>query len=267
MPTGKRMLLLGIVASLSATALLAIGILLFGDFSEREGRILATTALLAAYGLLALPAGFLFDQTRLQGLAGAVLALAATGFSTAAAAVWTSEPPDELGKAMATITVLAVAATQTAALAARRQVRDPRAVRRLFAASTALALVLAAMTSAAAWGEIDDQGYYRILAAVAVLDVLLVALQPLLALTRPVGVAYHLRILVDPDDVIETTVDAPDLASAAARAIRTIERSGRQVAGLERAREPAEHTRRSVVARSRIPGESGCRGGGQAPRR
>lgn len=236
MPTGKRILLFAIAASLSATALLAIGILLLGDFGEREGRILATTALLAAYGLLALPAGFLFDQRRLRELGATVLVLASTGFAAAAAAVWTSSPPDELGNTVATITAFAVASTQTAALAARHRAQDPSSVRRLFAASTALALLLAAMLTAGAWAEIDSSAYYRILAAFAVLDVLIVALQPILALMRPVGAAYRLRIFVEPGEVVETTVEAPDLGSAAARAIRTIERSGREVTGLERAR-------------------------------
>jgi MFS family permease len=233
---GKRILLLAVVAALSATALLAIGILLLGDFGEREGRILTTTALLAAYGLLALPAGFLFDQRRLRGLAATVLDLTATGFAFAVAAVWMSSPPDELGNTLATITAFAVACTQTAALAVRRRVQDPKAVRRLFVASTALALFLAAMFAAAIWGEIESSVYFRILAAFAVLDVLMVALQPILALTRPVGAAYRLRVFVEPEDVIETTVEAPDLASAAAKAIRTIERGGREITGLELAK-------------------------------
>jgi hypothetical protein len=237
---GKRILLLAVATSLSTTALLAIGILLLGDFGEREGRILATTALLAAYGLLALPAGFLFDQRRLRGLAATVLVLASTGFAAAAAAVWTSSPPDELGNTVATITAFAVASTQTAALAARRREQDPKAVRRLFATSTALALLLAAMFTAGAWAEIDSSAFYRIVAAFAVLDVLIVALQPILALMRPVGAAYRLRVFVEPGEMIETTVEAPDLGSAAASAIRTVERSGREVTGIECAKQPSQ---------------------------
>jgi MFS family permease len=233
---GKRILVLAIVASLSVTAVLAIGTLLFGDFGEREGRILTTTALLAGYGLLALPAGFLLDQRRLPRLAATLLVLASTGFGIAIVSVWMSEPPAALPKSMGTVTAFAIASTQIAALAARQRDNDPALVRRLYAASTATALVLAAMITAAAWAEIGSSGFYRILAALAVLDVLLVALQPILALTRPVGIPYRLRILVEPDDMIETTVEAPDLASAAARAIRTIERSGREVTAIERSR-------------------------------
>lgn len=228
-------MLSAIAASLTATALLAIGILLFGDFGETEGRILATTALLAGYALLALPAGFLFDQSRLPLLAATVVTLAAAGFALALAAVWTNEPSDELGKSLMTVTVFAVAATQTAALAARRRASDPTSVRVLFAASCVLALVLAALATVAAWAEIEDSLlYFRILAAVAVLDVLLVVLQPVVALARPRGDVHRLRLTVDPGGELETTIEATDFAAAAARAIRTAERDGRRVVRLER---------------------------------
>jgi hypothetical protein len=66
--TGKRFVLLAVADLLTAAAALAIGILLFGDFGSTEGRILATTALLAGYGLFALPAAVLRDQRRLAAL-------------------------------------------------------------------------------------------------------------------------------------------------------------------------------------------------------
>lgn len=229
-----RILLLAVVVSLSAAALLAIGILLFGEFGDTEGRILGTTALIAFYGLLALPAGVLFDQARLAGLATTLLALAAVGLSLALAAIWSGEPPEELGKSVATVTAFAAALTQTSALAARRRERDPRVVRRLFAVSVALAVVLAALVTAGAWAEIDRQGYFRIVAALAVLDALLVALQPILALTRPVGGVHRLRVLAEPGGEIVATVEAADFAAAAAKAIRAIERNGGRVLRLER---------------------------------
>lgn len=232
--TGRRIALSAIAASLIATALLAIGILLFGDFGETEGRILGTTALLAGYALLTLPAGFLFDQARLPSLAAAVVTLAAAGLALSLTAVWTNGSSDLLGKSVMTVTVFAAAATQTAALAARRRAGDPTSVRALFTASCVLALILAALATVAAWAEIDDSLYFRIVAAVAVLDVLLVVLQPVVALARPRGEAHHLRLTVDPGDELETTIEAADFAAAAARAIRTAERDGRRVVRLER---------------------------------
>jgi hypothetical protein len=56
--------LTAVAVSLVATALLAIVILLFGSFGETEGRILGATMMLTGYALVALPAGFLLDQSR-----------------------------------------------------------------------------------------------------------------------------------------------------------------------------------------------------------
>ena len=58
------MLLFAVAVLVSAAAALAIAILLFGHFGQTEGRILATTAILAGYGLLTLPAAMLRDQHR-----------------------------------------------------------------------------------------------------------------------------------------------------------------------------------------------------------
>jgi hypothetical protein len=232
--TGRRVALSAIAASLIATALLAIGILLFGDFGETEGRILGTTALLAGYALLVLPAGFLFDQSRLSLLAATVVVLSAAGLSLALATVWASDPPDGLGKSATTVTVFALAATQAAALAARRRASDPASVWALFAASCALALALATMAAVAAWAEIDDSLYFRLLAALAVLDVLLVALQPLLALARPRGRVHRLRLVVEPGGETELSIEAADFAAAATRAIRAAERGGGRVLRIER---------------------------------
>jgi len=237
MPTGRGVVLAAIAAALTATALLAIGILLLGNFGPTEGRILATTGLLAAYGLLTLPAAVLFDQARLRSLSLALLALAAAGFVLALTTVWWADAPQELAKSMGTLTVFAVALAQTAALSARRRERDPTSVRRLLVLSSGLSLVLATMISTASWAELDYALYFRVLGSLAVLDVLVVALQPLLAFARPAGALHHLRLLVEPDDEIETTILAADFATAAAKAIRTVERSERRVLRLERIEE------------------------------
>jgi hypothetical protein len=263
LPGGKRAVLHAIVASLTATALLAIGILLFGDFGQTEGRILMTTILLAGYGLLALPAGFLLDQGRLPGLASTVLLLAAVGFAVNIVVLWNDPPPEALEKTLATVSSFAVASTQIAALAARRRARDPASVRRLFLVSTALALVLAAMITVAAWAGIEAQSFYRILAAGVVLDVLLVSLQPILALTRRAATPHRLRVLVEPAEEIETTVEAPDFATAAASAIRAIERGGTRVLGVSRVDSESVKERRPVCGKPAAPSRAGT----DAPRR
>ena len=153
---GKQVVLLAVAALLSTSAALAIAILLFGDFGETEGRILATTGLLAGYGLLALPAAMLVDQRRLPALAGAVLVLAAAGAALAVAAIWTEEPSDAHGKAIGTVSAFLVASAQVSALALRRPERDRALVRGLFAASSVLATVVASAAGAMLYVVVDE---------------------------------------------------------------------------------------------------------------
>ena len=86
--SGKRILLLGVAGLLSATALLAIAILVVGHFGSTQGKILGSTALLAGYGLVALPAAVLLDQGRSRMLGLATASLAAVGAAVALAAIW-----------------------------------------------------------------------------------------------------------------------------------------------------------------------------------
>jgi Kef-type K+ transport system membrane component KefB len=234
--SGKRLVSSAIVGSLCATAALAIAILLFSQFGRTQGRILGTTGLIALFGLLALPAGVLFDQRRLRRLATAVVAGAGAGLALALAVVWSNDPPDALGKTTGTVTAFALASTQTAALAARRSGGDSQAVRRLFAASIALALVLAALMTAAVWGDIGNQVYYRVVAALAVADLLTVTLQPVLA-RMSAGAApevNRLRLLVEPGGECEVDIEAASFATAVERAVAAAERTGARVVRIER---------------------------------
>ena len=227
--TVRRFVLAAVAVSISATALLAIGILLFGNFGETESRILQTTLLLAGYGLVSLPAGFLLDQGRRRPLALAILGLAATGLVLSLFSVWSGGSSATVGKTVLTVTTFALAAAQIGALAARRRESDATPVRVLFAASCATSLVLATMASVAAWAEIGSAAFFRALGALAVLNVLVVILQPLLALARPRGEVYHLHLELDEGDQLDADVEGVDFASAAARAIREAEETGRRV--------------------------------------
>ena len=89
------------------------------------------------------------------------------------------------------------------------------------------------MFTALLWAELEHGSYIRIFGALVVLDVLLVALQPILARARPATGAHRLRIVVAPAETIELTIDAPNLAAAAASAINKLERDGRRVVRIE----------------------------------
>ena len=230
----RHAVLVAVAASLVGTALLAIAILLVGDFGATEGRILATTTLIAGFGLLAVPGGFLIDQERGLSLAAASLVAAAAGLATAVTAVWWDDPPDPVGKAMGAATVVALAFAQTAALSARRRDQDSGTVRRLFVVSCALAFTAAGMFAVGIWSGVEDPLYFRILGSLAVLDLLVVALQPLLAMTRLSPRPFRLAVVVEPGERFETSVEAGDFAAAVAKAIRRAEKGGHRVLEVDR---------------------------------
>jgi len=178
--TRRRILLLGVAGLLCVSALLAIAILLLGRFGHTEQHIVGTTLLLGAYGVVSLPGVVLLDQHRHPLLAGAAVGLAGAGAALAVVSVWGFSDVEAVGKSVGTATVLAVAAAQVAALVARRTERDPPAVLRLFAASCVTAVLAAGTAVALVWAEPNAGIYARLLGALVVLDLLLVALQPVL---------------------------------------------------------------------------------------
>jgi hypothetical protein len=225
----RRVVLLAVAALLTGAAALAIGILLFGDFDQTEGRILATTAALAGYSLLALPAAILRDRRRLPALAIAVLALAGAAAILAVVGIWADGLGETFGKALGTVNAWLIASVQIAALALRRTERDPRSVRRLLAASSSLVILLVTLLTVVIWAEIDSEAAGRVLGTLLVLNVLFVALQPVLARIRPAGRTYLLRVVVAPQENIDLTIDAVDAGAAASKAIGMLERDGRRI--------------------------------------
>jgi len=177
----RRVLLLGIAGLLCAAALLAIAILLVGRFGDVERRILGSAMLLAGYGLVGLPSVVLLDQGRRRGLAVVGLALAGAAAGLALASVWAFSGSDSLGRSVGTATLLALAGAQASALTARQSESDPPSVRRLYPAACATGALTAVAASALVWTQPGAGIYPRLLGALLVLDLLLVALQPVLA--------------------------------------------------------------------------------------
>lgn len=237
--TRKRVLLLVVAGLLSISALLAIAILLFGSFGSTEGRILGSTALLAGYGLVALPAIVLLDKQRARRLALAGISLATLAALLALASVWNDANSDTLGRAVGSATVLAVASSQACALTARRAIGDPVLVRWLFVASCVTAVLAAVLAVTFIWTSPHGSLAPRMLGAVFVLDLLLVALQPVLARARPGTIVHRFEVVLVSGERMEIEVPGGDVASAAARAIRSVERERGPVGELDIRREHA----------------------------
>lgn len=195
MTSWKRLLLFGALASLSVTAALAILILLFGDFGNTEARILGTTVAISVASLLALPGAILLERRTSVLIGWACVSLAVASFAWAQVVIWGWGDSDAAGKLLGTLTAWAVASTQTTALQTRRRDDDPRAVEAVAGGATALALLLAVLVSFAIWTEPDSSAFFRILAALAVLDVFLVVLQPILRRLQAEGAATARAVL------------------------------------------------------------------------
>jgi hypothetical protein len=239
--SGRRLLLRALVASLCATALLAIAGLLIGEFGATQGRILLTTALISAYSLLALPGGVLLDQGRVVGLAWTLLALVTVAFLISMELIWVEwdDASDVTWKSLVVVTAGAAALSQIAASSSRARPDDPRSVTVIFRISIGAVLVLAVLVSVAALADIGESGYYRALGAVAVADLLLVVLQPVVRRMARENGAEMFRVvcLVEREGTrheVEREQPGREFAAAAAAVIRELERDGDRVLRLER---------------------------------
>jgi hypothetical protein len=145
--------------------------------------------------------------------------------------IWIDDRPVWLWKTWAVIGTLTLAAAQGCAVESRRRDSDSPLVNRLVTGSAVSGAILTGLGVLAILTEIQDGGFYRLLGAVAIIDVLCVVLVAVFRRAAgPVGRRHRIRI----DGRL---VESPgrDFAAAAANAIREAERGGREVRRIERA--------------------------------
>jgi len=186
-PTGgagiTRAMLRVSVACLTVAALIAIAALLGGDYGDTEARISLTVLAIAVYNVTGM-AGVALARDRAAGWVGGLCAAAsAIAFVLALAAIWWEvfDDGDEDGaiRAWGIATVLAVSLAQASLLLSRRRPYDGDTVRAIRAGTLiAIAAVAILVIVAIAGGDVSD-GYWRLLGAVAVLDVLGTILVPI----------------------------------------------------------------------------------------
>jgi hypothetical protein len=227
----KRTFLRVLVASMLATAGLAIGFLLFADFDERTWKVIGTTALLSGFSLLGLPGAALLDQGRAVALGWANLVLAGVGLTFALILMWSESESDAGWRFLVALVAFCGASAQASGTTARLRTDDPPSVQLLYLVGLAGAVLVASLISIAAWQDVDDEGYYRILGALAVAEVLVVLLQPILRRTGRSAPAPAVpgRFVCILDDGRE--VDCPDELAAT---IERLERDGAKVVRIER---------------------------------
>jgi MFS family permease len=213
---GRRLFLVSLVVSLSLTAALAIGTLLFGDFDENGGNLVVTTAFLSLASLLALPAGVLLDHDRAPLLAWTVILATATAFVLAELALWADGEETEWKLAL-TFGLIALAGAQAAATTWPFSADDGVAVMCLYWFGIGLSVALAALISAAVWSESGDDEGARVIAATAVAALLATLLQPIVRRLRQPARRTHELVL---------RLDTAPADAAVAAAVEALARHG-----------------------------------------
>jgi hypothetical protein len=234
----RRFLLLSVVTALSLTALIAITAVLGGAFGDTEWKILATTGGFALASLFAMRGTILIDQGRHRNLGWWVVGLSGLAFLLELKVVWIDTGDSEVTwKALAVTAGFAGALGQIATSLARRRPTDPPSLRPLSWAAGACALTVEALIAYAAIAEVSDGGYYRLLGAVFILDVLLVALEAVVRRlgAKPVVQAGHAAfvcVLADGRHV-QREAREHDLPNAVASALRELAAKGERVRSVE----------------------------------
>jgi hypothetical protein len=236
--TLRRFLLISVVMALSLTALIAIAAVLGGSFGDTEWKVLATTGGFALACLFAMRGTILLDRGQNRRLGWAVVGLSALAFVLLLKVVWIDRgDSDVTWKALAISAGLAGALGQIATSIARRRPTDPPSLRPLSWAAGGSALTVEALIAYAAVFEVGDGDFYRFLAAVFILDVLLVALESVVRRlgARPAVAAGHAAfvcVLADGRQ-IRREARAHDLPDAVASALRELGARGQRVRSVE----------------------------------
>ncbi len=177
----RRIFWIGAAAILVAAALVALGAVLRGEFSDTDGRILVTLAALLYTGAAALAALALLDQGRARPLAGFVVTLAPVSFVLVIWAIWSftfdGEGNETAGKLAwsAVILLLAGLLATTSLLLARTET-----LIRLAAAAGTTAGVAAVASVIGVWTEPESDVYVKVVSAAWILAALGFLLVPVL---------------------------------------------------------------------------------------
>ncbi len=151
---------------LGLTALIAIISVLRGKFGELQFKILATTFAISAASICSMSCAAFIEKRKLLELGLAGIALSVVAAILVIVGIWAEIDSDEYWKTTITVIVSAVAFAHSFLLVLPELDDKQKWVQPASAVSIG---VLALQIIAAVWGEIDYEGYYRILAVVAII--------------------------------------------------------------------------------------------------
>ena len=162
----RRLSLLAFISFLGLTALIAIISVLAGEFGEIQGKILATTFTISAASICSMSCAAFIEKKKLAqlGISGALLSVSAA--TLLIVGLWPEIDSEGYWKTTITLGVFAIAFAHAFLLVLPELDKRQKWIQPVSSVSIG---ILALLIVVAAWGEIDDEGYYRLLTVVAII--------------------------------------------------------------------------------------------------
>jgi hypothetical protein len=177
----RRIFLRIFVGFLILTALIAICCVLSGDFGEFEVKILASTFMVSAASICSMSCAAFIEKRRKRGFGLAGMTCAAIAALMLISGMWLEIDEELYWKSAITSVVLAAALAHAFLLI----LPDLDFNHRWTQIASPISIgILAIQIIVAVWGEIDSEGYYKLLAVVSIIVVLFTLVVPILMKMR-----------------------------------------------------------------------------------
>ncbi|MEM1223482.1 MAG: hypothetical protein AAGH40_12060 [Verrucomicrobiota bacterium] len=173
----KRLFLRLFIGFLSLTAAIAILSVLSGEFGEFQLKVLATTFSISAASICSMSCAVFIDKKNKKELGITGIVFSGIAASMIIGGLWTEINEEEYWKLTITFVVFAIALAHAFLLTL-----PDLSLKHKWSQVTACLFIsiLALQIVAAAWGEINSDGYYKFLAAISILVVLFTLVIPIL---------------------------------------------------------------------------------------
>lgn len=172
----KKVALWFLIVSVSLSALLGIVAIIKGDFGDFEARVILTTVTISAASICALAAGAFWESRTARILPGIAVALAILAAALIIIGIWGKISATPYWKFSVSVGVLAIACAQACLVSLARLASRFAWTRTV----TLLAIfALAALAIFALYGEVRQEGYYKIMGATAILAAALTIMMPI----------------------------------------------------------------------------------------
>lgn len=179
---------------LGLTALTAIVSVLSGDFGEFEFKVLATSFTISTASICSMSSAAFIETKRRTGIGLCGIFFTSVGALFLIAGLWIEIDSEEYWKFTVTMIVAAISFAHAFLLVLPKLDDGQKWIQPMSSVTIAILSLLIVM---AVWGEIDSEGYYRFLAAVAIVLALQTLAIPILMKLKKGNAEQSRRLVLD----------------------------------------------------------------------